>query len=90
LCDRLGIERKLWTAFHPEMAGQTEKANVSKEQYLRVFRSYQQDNWVRWLALVEFEANNATSETTKCSPFFAVIRMDPRMTFEKTDYEPRD
>jgi hypothetical protein len=60
------------------------------EQYLRLFTSYQQDDWVRWLALAEFVANNAISETIKCSPFFAVTGMDPRMTFEMMDDEPKD
>jgi hypothetical protein len=46
ICDRLGIERRLSTAFHPETDGQTERANASMEQYLRVFTSYQQDDWV--------------------------------------------
>jgi hypothetical protein len=31
LCDRLGIERKLSTAFHLETDGQTETANASME-----------------------------------------------------------
>jgi hypothetical protein len=90
LCDKLGIERRLCTVFHPETDGLTEKANASMEQYLRVFTSYQQDDWVRWLALAEFVANNAISETIKCSPFFAVTGMDPRITFEMMDDEPKD
>jgi hypothetical protein len=60
------------------------------EQYLRVFPSYQQDDCVPWLALAEFASNNATSEATKCSPFLAVMGMDPRMTFEGIENEPRD
>jgi hypothetical protein len=40
--------------------------------------------------LAEFPANNATSEVTKCSPFFAVNGMDPRMTFEEVYHEPKD
>jgi hypothetical protein len=90
LCDQLGIRRRLSTAFHPEMDGQIEQANASVEQYLRVITSYQQDDWVRWLALAEFAANNAISEMIKCSPFFAVTGMDPRMTFEMMDDEPKD
>jgi hypothetical protein len=60
------------------------------EQYLRVFPSYQQDDWAQWLALEESAANNATSEETKCSPFLAVMGMDPQMTFEGIENEPRD
>jgi hypothetical protein len=64
--------------------------NASMEQYLRIFVSHQQDDWVSWLPLAEFAANNGTSETTKCSAFFAVTGTDPRMTFEETVGEPRD
>jgi hypothetical protein len=60
------------------------------EQYLRIFTSYQQDDWVRWLPLAEFAANNGTSETTKCSAFFAVTGVDPRITFEEAAGEPGD
>jgi hypothetical protein len=40
--------------------------------------------------LAEFAANNAISEMIKCSPFFAVTGMDPWMTFEMMDDEPKD
>jgi hypothetical protein len=60
------------------------------EQYLRIFTSHQQDDWLRWLPLAEFAANNGTSETTKCSAFFAVTGVDPRMTFEEIAEEPGD
>ncbi|KAH8154381.1 uncharacterized protein LAJ45_02149 [Morchella importuna] len=51
------------------------------EQYLRSYVSYQQDDWVRLLAMAEFATNNHTSETTKVSPFYANSGRNPRMTF---------
>jgi hypothetical protein len=60
------------------------------EQYLRIFTSHQQDDWVQWLPLAEFAANNGTSETTKCCAFFAVTGVDPRMSFEEMAEESRD
>jgi len=69
------------TAFHPQMDGQTERMNASMEHYLRVFVNHQQDDWVQWLSLAEFAADNGISETTKCTPFFAVHGVDPWMTF---------
>jgi hypothetical protein len=46
------------------------------EQYLCVFANHQQDDWVQWLPLAEFAANNGVSELTKCTLFFAVQGAD--------------
>jgi len=36
---------------------------------------------VQWLLLAEFAANNGVSESTKCTPFFAIQGVDPLMSF---------
>src|ERR1700687_3040631 len=51
------------------------------EQYLRAFVNYQQNDWVKWLPIAEFAANNHVSETTSCSPFYGNYGFHPRMTF---------
>ena len=71
ICNRLGIDRLLSTAFHPETDGQTENANASMEAYLRAYITHQQDNWASLLWAAEFIVNNAVSEATRVSPFFA-------------------
>jgi transposase InsO family protein len=81
ICDRLGIERRLSTAFHPQSDGQTERVNAVMEQYLRNFVNYQQNDWAHWLPMAEFAANNHTSETTGHSPFYGNYGFHPRMTF---------
>ena len=40
LCSRLGIARRLSTAFHPQTDGQTERFNAVMEQYLRSYVNY--------------------------------------------------
>ena len=75
------MERTLSTAFHPQTDGQMERTNSVMEQYLRTVVNYQQDDWVKWLPLVEFAANNHTSETTKCSAIFGYYRFKAQMTF---------
>jgi len=77
LCSRLGIDRRLSTAFHPETDGQTERMNAVMEQYLRSYVSYLQDDWAEWLPLAEFAANNQASETTGVSPFFGMHGFNP-------------
>jgi hypothetical protein len=78
----LGITLHASTAFHPESDGQTEILNAVMEQYLRAFCGFYQDDWVDWLPLAEFSANNHTSETTGVSPFFANYGWHPRMGTE--------
>ena len=36
---------------------------------------------MNWLPLAEFAANHRISETSKCTPLYAVEGMDPRMSF---------
>jgi hypothetical protein len=84
------MDRWFSTAFYPRADGRTERMNPSIEQYLRIFTSHEQDDWVQWLPLAEFAANTGTSETTKRSAFFAVTGVDPRMTFEEAAEELGD
>jgi len=50
----LGTIRQLSTAYHPQTDGQTKRINQEVEIFLRHYINYQQDNWVKWLATVEF------------------------------------
>ncbi|KAJ6437919.1 reverse transcriptase [Purpureocillium lavendulum] len=85
LSRRLGICLKHSSAYHPETDGQTERMNSGVEQYLRAFMSFHQNDWVDWLPLAEFAANNATSDTTSVSPFFANYGFHPRLGIEPAD-----
>lgn len=84
LSERLGVRLKHSSSFHPETDGQTERVNSEVEQYLRAFMNFHQDNWVQWLPLAEFAANNVISETTGVSPFFANYGFNPRLGTEPT------
>jgi N-acetylmuramoyl-L-alanine amidase CwlA len=52
-------------------------------QYLRAYVNYEQDEWVRFLPMVECAANNHVSETTSISPFFANYGLNPKINFEQ-------
>jgi len=82
LSARLGVTLRPSSAFHPQTNGQTERINAELEQYLRLFCDWAQDDWADWLPLAEFAGNNATSETTGVSPFFANYGFHPRMGVE--------
>jgi len=69
LMQLLQVKPNLSTAFHPESDGQTERVNQTQEQYLRIYCSYQQDDWVSLLPFAEHGYNTSMSESTKASPF---------------------
>ena len=66
--------------YHPEGDGQTERANQTLEQYLRMYCNYQQDNWSDLLPLTEFAYNNAPSAMTSVFLFFANKGYHPNIT----------
>lgn len=78
----LGITPRMSTAYHPQTDGQSEIANAGMEQYLRLYTSYHQDDWVKYLPLAEFTANNTTSTSTLITPFFADCGFHPRSGVE--------
>ena len=77
ITEKLGIERRLSTAFHPQTDGQTERTNAIPEQYLQAYVNYQQDNWNELLPLAEFAYNNGYQETIKTTAFYANYRRNP-------------
>ena len=82
LCQQLGITVKLSTAHHPETNGLAERANQELERYLKSHVNYLQDNWVQWLLLAEFAANNAVSESSGMTPFFVNNGFYPRLSLD--------
>ena len=52
------------------------------EEYLRAYVNYLQDDWVQYLSIAEFAANNQESTTTSASPFFATSGFNPRLDFK--------
>jgi hypothetical protein len=82
LSARLGITLRHSSAYHAPTNGQTERINAELEQFLRLYVNWAQDDWANWIALAEFAGNNAVSETTGVSPFFANYGFNPRMGIE--------
>ena len=80
LGELLNMELHFTSGYHPEADGQTERANQTLEQYIRMYTSYQQDDWDRLLPLAEFAYNNAPNASTGVSPFFANKGYHPSLT----------
>ena len=66
--------------YHPEGDGQTECANQTLKQYLRVYCNYQQSNWSDLLPIVEFAYNNAPNAMTGLSPFYTNKGYHPNLS----------
>ena len=79
VCSPLSVDHHLSTAFHPQTDGQTERQNLTMEQYLRAFANYEQDNWVVLLLLAKFTYNNSMHSSTRMMPFFANFGYHPEM-----------
>src|SRR3979411_2191815 len=57
------------TAFHPQTDGQTECTNRTLEQMLRAYVSWNQSEWHKCLAPLEFTYNNSVQSSTGIAPF---------------------
>ena len=77
----LGIETKLFTAYHPQTDEQTERTNQELKQYLRIYVNYRQNDWSEWLATAEFAFNNKLYTATKSSLFKINYGRELRMGF---------
>jgi hypothetical protein len=75
----LGIKRNINMAYHPQTDGQSERTNQWLEQYLWIYSNYQQDDWARWLPLVQFVHNAWPSSTTGKTPFELIMGHTPTL-----------
>ena len=82
LCDRIGTKPKLSTSFHPETDRQSENANAALKQYLRAYVNHNQDNWVDFLPIAEFESNSDINASSGVPPFLATKGYLPRSGLE--------
>ena len=78
VCERLKIERRLSTAYHPQTDGQTERVNQILEQYLRTFVNFRQDDWSLLLGQASMTYNNLNHSSIGMSPFYANHGFHPR------------
>ena len=65
---RLKLNLKLTTAFRPQVDGQTERTNQTFKTYLRNYVNYEQNNWVKWLPIIQLAYNTSYYENIKTIP----------------------
>ncbi len=83
LSEKLGIERNLSTAFHPQTDGLSERKNQWIEQYLRLVTSNDPKGWTHWLALATTVHNNRINTTTGLSPNQILFGYNPTLNSDK-------
>ena len=70
VCQLVKITRRVSTVFHPQTDGTTERANQELETYLRIFTSFQQEDWVFQLPIAMMALNSRVSQSIGLSSFF--------------------
>ena len=83
LCKKLGIKRKMSTAYHPQTDRQTERVNQVLGGYLHIFVNYDQNDWYHLLPLAEFAYNNSATSAHGMTSFFANYGYHPQTEWLK-------
>ncbi len=82
LCKRLSISLWLFIVYHSQIDDQSEWVNQNVERYLCFFCSYMQNDWFKWLLMIEFVNNNVLSSIIFLTLFFMNKNFHPRMSFD--------
>ena len=60
----LGTKRQLLTVYYPQTDGQMERIHQEIGTFLWHYVNYQQDNWMDWLLVAEFQYNDKKHAAT--------------------------
>ncbi len=82
LCKRLDINLQLFTVYHFQIDDQSEWVNQNVERYFRFFCSYMQDDWSKWLLMIEFVDNNVLFSVIFLIFFFMNKNFHSHMSFD--------
>jgi transposase InsO family protein len=78
LCKKLGTDRHLTSAYHPQSNGQTERLNRVLEDMLRHYIGSSETEWDSLLPIAEFAINSAYNTSIQNTPFFLNYGRHPR------------
>ncbi len=82
LCKRLSISLQLFIVYHFQTDDQSERVNQNIKRYLRFFCLYMQNNWSKWLLMIEFVNNNVLFSIIFLTLFFMNKNFHSRMSFD--------
>jgi len=81
LCKRLSIFLWLFIIYHSQINDQSEQVNQNVKWYLQFFCSYMQNDWSKWLFMIEFVNNNILSSVIFLIFFFINKSFHSHMSF---------
>ena len=89
LCKWLKITASLSTAYHFEINNQSKWANQDVERELRIYCNYMQNDWAKWLSMIEFSENFNIFSIISMTSFYFNKNFHSRMSFnsDTTDYK---
>ncbi len=82
LCKRLSIFLRLFIVYHSQINDQSKRVNQNVKQYFRFFCSYMQNDWFKWLFMIEFVNNNILFSVIFLTFFFMNKSFHSRMSFD--------
>ena len=85
LCITLRISQNLSTAYHPQMDGQSERANQQVEQYLQIYGNEEKNDWANLLPLAQFVHNSWRNESIGTTPFDLLIEHTPMIQVQSSE-----
>ena len=87
---KLGINRNISMAFHPQTDGLSERKNQWIEQYLQTVTSTNPEDWTQWLALALVVHNNRRNTTAGLSPNQILLGYEPQLTPDASEPSNND
>jgi len=81
LCKWLSIFLRLFIIYHLQIDDQSERVNQNIKQYLQFFCSYMQNDWFKWLLMIEFVNNNILFSVIFLIFFFMNKNFHSHMSF---------
>ncbi len=70
VCEILGTDKRMSSAYHPHTDGQTDRTIRTLEEMLRSYVGYEQNDWDSQLACAGFAINYSWQESVKNTPFY--------------------
>ena len=82
--DTMGVQLKMSTSHHPQMDGQTERANRVLEDVLRHYVSKNQNDWDTHLTAAEIAVNSSIQASTYFIPYYLNYGYQPTFNIDST------